>query len=364
MAHAAKSRLAILIIALAALAIASAAACGGDSEPEPTPTAAQPPPTVTPIPTPTPKPTPTATAIPIPSTAKHTGSMRGFVIGASTTGKDLVDRLSTAETDCIRAAFDEAIYQIILATPLLQGGSAEDNAVLFGCLEPDNVVLFGVAFDDVLAGGRSQDTRTCLVDLSLEHPDLVYNQLRLEWKGEQVSPTSERHTYILQYWNCLTDAESAELIYRVNAVTDRASPLTGSDLVALLPESEAACIREVLSKEQIDALLDATPLEAVRIGAPAAACLSPESIASGFLAAAEIVVGGLTEGSANCIREYVLEHPTFLPLFSADPTDALEMSPSATRTIAEGNRAIFGCYTDDELVRAQDLALAAMAQRE
>ena len=72
-------------------------------------------------------------------------------------------------------------------------------------------------------------------------------------------------------------------------------------------------MRDGLSKEQLDALLTATPLEAVRICVPVAACLSPESIASGFLAVAEVVVGGLTKGSANRIREYVLEHPTFLP---------------------------------------------------
>ena len=107
-------------------------------------------------------------------------------------------------------------------------------------------------------------------------------------------------------------------------------------------------------------MLTATLLESVRTGAPAAACLSPESIASGFLAAAEVVVGGLTERSANCIREYVLGHPTFLPLLVVYPADTQGMSPNAAREIAEGNRAILACYNEDELLRAQELALEAL----
>ena len=236
-------------------------------------------------------PTPTLEAV------EPVGSLRDFVIDASTTGKDLMERLSTEETDCVRAAFGEAVYQLILATPLLQGGSAEGTATLFGCMETDSVAMFGVAFDNVLVGGRSEETSACLVDLSLEHPKIVYLQLGLEWKGEQSSPASERHTFILQYWDCLTDAEAIELVYRVNEATDKVSSLTGRDLVDLLPESEATCMRHDLSEEQLNALLAATPLEAVRLGASAAHCLSPESIASLFAASTEAVVGGLTEES-------------------------------------------------------------------
>ena len=94
-------------------------------------------------------------------------------------------------------------------------------------------------------------------------------------------------------------------------------------------------MRDGLSKEQLDALLTATPLEAVRICVPVAACLSPESIASGFLAVAEVVVGGLTKGSANRIGEYVLEHPTFLPLLSAHPSLVLVTSPNEAQEIAK-----------------------------
>ena len=132
MTQTAGRRLATMLIALAALAITSAVACGGDSKPEPTSTAPPTAPTATPLSTPTPEhpPTPVPATPTPPEVAASAGSMRDFVMDASTTGRDLTDRLSTTETDCIRAAFGEAIYQIILATPLLQGGSAEDTAVL------------------------------------------------------------------------------------------------------------------------------------------------------------------------------------------------------------------------------------------
>ncbi len=362
-----------LFLAVALTILALAAACGGDSEPEPAPTATQPPPTATPSPTPeptptatpspTPEPTPApATPTPTPDAAQPAGSMRDLVIDESSTIKDVMDRLSTEETDCVRAAFGEAVYQLLLTAPILQGGSPEATATLFGCLEPENVVLSVVAIEDALAGGRSEDTRRCLADLSLEHPELAYIQLGLEWTGADATHASEMHASILAYWDCLTDAESVRLGLRVFAALDSTSSLTGADLVTLLPESEAACMREILTDQQINTLLTAKPLDGVRAAAPAGACLSPATIAALYVAALEGLLGEITAESATCIADYAVEHPDFLPLLSSDPTAMAALSPAELGTIADGTKAVLSCYTEDELVRAQDLILAAMRQ--
>ena len=364
MTHAAKPRLVILVVAFATLFAVSAAACGSDSKPDPAATATQLPPTATPSPAaevaPTPTPAPPAPS-PTSDMAQPTGSMRDFVIDESSTVKDLMDRLSTEETDCVRAAFGEAIYGILLAAPLLQGGNAEATATLVGCMESENVVLFVVAANDAFAGGRSEDTRRCITDLSLQYPENAYIQMGVEWKGEETTNTSKRHEFILAYWDCLTDAESFRLGLQAYAAIDSTSSLTGADLVAVLPHAEEACMREILSEEQINTLLTAKPLDGVRAAAPAAACLSPATIASLYVAAIEGVLGELTAESANCIADYAVEHSEFLPLLSSDPAAMEAMPPAALRIIAEGTRAIFSCYTEDELVRAQELTLAAMA---
>ncbi len=358
MIHAVKPRLVILVVAFATL-IAVSAACAG--EPDPTPTATPLPPTATPSPTPEPTPTPTPAPSPTPDMAQSTVSMRDFVIDESSTVKDVMDRLSTEETDCIRAAFGETLYGILLAAPLLQSGSSEATAILVGCMESESVVLFVVAVNDAFAGGRSEDTRRCITDLSLQHPENAYIQMGVEWKGEETTNTSKRHEFILAYWDCLTDAESFRLGLQAYAAIDSTSSLTGADLVAVLPHAEEACMRESLSEQQINTLLTAKPLDGVRAAAPAADCLSPATIASLYVAAIEGVLGELTAESANCIANYAVEHSEFLPLLSSDPAAMEAMPPAALRIIAEGTRAIFSCYTEDELVRAQEITLAAMA---
>ena len=85
--------------------------------------------------------------------------MRDFVIDESSTVKDLMDRLSTEETDCIRAAIGETLYGILLAAPLLQSGSSAATATLIGCMESETVVLFVVAANDAFAGGRTEESR-------------------------------------------------------------------------------------------------------------------------------------------------------------------------------------------------------------
>ena len=291
--------------------------------------------------------------------------MRDFVIDESSTVKDLMDRLSTQETDCLRAAFGEALYGIFLAAPLLQsGGSADATATLVGCMESENVVLLVVAVNDAFAGGRSEDTRRCITDLSLQHPENAYIQMGVEWKGEETTNTGKRHEFILAYWGCLTDAESFRLGLQAYAAIDSTSSLTGADLVAEIPQAEAACMREILSEQQVNTLLTAKPLDGVRAAAPAADCLSPATIASLYVAALEGVLGELTAETANCIASYAEEHSEFLPLLSSDPAAMEAIPPADLRIIAEGTRAVFSCYTEDELVRAQEITLAAMTSQE
>ena len=140
---------------------------------------------------------------------------------------------------------------------------------------------------------------------------MAYIQVGVEWKGEETPHTSGRHSFILDYWDCLTDAESFRLGLQVYTAVDSTSSLTGADLVAVLPDAEAACMREILSDQQINTLLTAKPLDGVRAAAPAAACLSTETIASLYVAALEGVLGELTAESATCIANYAVEHPEF-----------------------------------------------------
>ena len=217
--------------------------------------------------------------------------MRDLVVDESTTGRDLLDRLSEEENDCIKAAFGEAVYEILRATPLLaatgSGGASSAAAPLFACLTEENVVLAGAAFLNAAAGGYSEESRVCITDLALNNPGIIDARLGLEWTGEQQTSPTETYTAILAFYDCLTDTEKAVWLIGTLTAIDAVSPLTGADLIALLPESQATCVRETLSAESYAAMEAAPPLVATSIGFEAAACLTIESAATFLVASTE-----------------------------------------------------------------------------
>ncbi len=102
--------------------------------------------------------TATHTATPTPEAAQPVGSMEDFVVDASTTGEDLIDRLSDEETVCIET-FGDFIFDIFQGTVLMSGGTDPTAAVpLFNCLTHDNIVLLGAALLDAQAGGRTAES--------------------------------------------------------------------------------------------------------------------------------------------------------------------------------------------------------------
>ena len=244
--------------------------------------------------------------------------MRDFVLDASTTGKDLFDRLSDEENGCIKGALGEAAYSFMVDVQLLAGGgNAAAAGPLFECLSPDNGALLGVAFLSASVGGHTDESRACMADLALAHPGLIYARLGLEWTGEDTYQETETGNIIQGFYDCMTEEERAAALKELYASIDAASPLTGEDLVALLPESEAACVRDTLSEEEYEALLRATPLRAAGLGAGAAECLSVDSLAAFFVSASDAGIGGLSDEAAACIDDFVRSNPAYVPVFAS-----------------------------------------------
>ena len=326
-------RLTIVLAVIGLSAFLVVTACS--SEPTPTPT-----PTPTPIPIAAPTPTPTATPTPTPSPVLAADeaalSMRGFVLDASTTGKDLFGRLSEEENSCIKEALGEAGYNFMLDVRLLAGaGNAAPSAPMFACLAPENVALLGVAFLSISVGGHTDESLACMNDLALAHPGLIYARLGLKWTGKDTYQEAETSNIIQGFYDCMTEDERAAAVKNLYAAIDAASPLTGEDLVALLPESEAVCVRETLSEQEYGALLSATPLRAAGLGAGAAECLSLDSLAAFFVSASDAGIGGLSEESAACLDDFVRANPAYARVFASYLSDE-ESSFSASEFMEVG----------------------------
>ena len=343
----------IMVMALSLVLIAVLAACGSDPTPTPTPTL-----TTTPTPTPAPTPTPEQPT-PAPA-AQVAGTMEDFVITPATTGKDLIDALSEEETSCIRSAFGDAIFQIMLGTPLLMAGANPSAAApLFCCLTTDNVVLIGVAFLDAQAGGWTEETRKCITDIGLGHPDAVYIGLGLALGPDPID-AAETLAYNVEIYECLTNEEKKAFTVSLWKGLDRQAAATGSDIIALLSESEAACVRDGLSEEQYLTIVGAQPLEAVAIGSTVSHCIDPETNIKIFANGIQWAIGGVTEETLSCLEDFARENPAFVVLLSSGLQGIEAMPVDEFVEVSNAGSQQYACMTEEELLRVQEAATAAM----
>ena len=351
-------RLAAVAAVLAVIWLPALAACGDAPQPEPTPPAAASP-TVTPAPVPTAALTPApATPTPAPA-AGPAGSMEDFAITPSTTGKDLVDRLSEEEGACIRTTLGDLLFQVLISTPLLQAGTnTADAAPVFGCLTTDNVVHFAVAFIDAQAGGWTADTRMCVVEVGGRYPEAVLVNLGVEAALDDTA--AETQAYILELYECLADGEREDLLIRLQATLDR-STSAERDIIAVLPEPEAACVRETLSEDRFAALLDATVHEAFAATDALSGCISDETYVQIFVAITESLAGGLGDGSRGCLEAFGRNHPDYVGLIRAGIYGTTAMTAAEFRGIVEDGLVMFECLSDGELRRIQALAAEALS---
>ena len=378
-------------IAVTVSLVAFVVACGSDPTPTPEPTAT-PVPTSTPVPTPTPVPTstpvpmptvaPEPTATPVPTATRvpaatqapdpvatatpesppsqPAASVRDFVLTPATTGKDLMDALSDEETSCIKTAFGEAVYQILLNTPIMLAGSDPSAAApLFACLATESVVVLGVSFMDAMSGGWSDETRTCIIDVGLEHPDAVLTGLGMD-PGDAAA-VAATHPYLVEFYNCFSDREKVEFLVSFQAEVDSQTS-TERDLIAVLPESEVACIRDSLTQEQFDMLLETTVHEGFRMSEALAACITEEGYVQVFVAITASQGGGLSDESLSCVADFARNHPHYVALINPDSYDPPAMAPADLVEIADDGVRMWNCLTNEELQRMQGVSLGALSR--
>ncbi len=285
------------------------AAASGGSDPAATPEPTSAPPATS---APTPEPTPESTAPP-----EAPASLRDFTVTTATTGKDLMDLLTDDETSCIEGAFGSGVFQILPTTLLLSAGSDPSAAApLFQCRTPANVVLVGIAFLDAQAGGWDDESRACITEIGLGHPEAVFVRLGLQLGPEPIEP-AETLAHNVQIYECLTDDEKKAFTVSLWTGLDRNATATGNDILALLSESEAACVRESLSAEDFEIMVAAQPLQAVSTGATAANCIDPETNFKIFANGIQWSIGGVTDESLSCLENFARTNPAFVALLSS-----------------------------------------------
>ncbi len=349
------------------LAVAAAAAimvaCGDDSEPAPAATATQPPPTATPTAT---QPPPTATPSPSTATPAATAvaqaSMRDFVIGAATTGSDLIERLSDEEAACIKSLVGDAAWELMLGVPLMSAGTDTGAAQpLLACLTGDNVVLLGTALIDAQAGGRAAETRQCIIELGLEHPEVLYVRLGWEWPGG--TAPHEIHAYLTDYYRCMAPEEKVAFAVQLSAGLAAANPVTGRDFVESLAEDEVACLREFIGEERWEPFLNVQLVPGGRgnRGALLEACFGEAGTGRLFAHVFAARLGGFSEPTFECVLDFTQDYPRAVALFSGDAAAVRALSAEEFVTVASDVQWLFDCLNGREHARLHQTLPAALS---
>ncbi len=367
-------------IALTLAITALAAACGGDDDPEPTPAATTapaatpaatptptptpPPPTPTPTPTPppaTPAATPAPTEAPAPSATQPAEGVASLVMTAGTTGKDIMDRISEAEQACVREAFGDFVYDIMLATPILLAASdAAAGAPLFGCLEVENLVTLGVAFIAAQAGGWSADTVTCMIGAGLEHPEAILIGLGVP-ASDEASAAAAAHPYFIEFYGCMSVQEKVDYLLGLQEVID-AMTTAEHDLIGAIPEADVACIRDALSDDEYNTLLAGTVHEAFDVSDAVADCMTDDGYVQAFVTITVTTTGELTDETKACLADFARAHPHYTALINAHAYDPSTVDPADLAEIADDGLGTSACMTAEELQRSQQTSLAALGQ--
>ncbi|MCE2529369.1 MAG: hypothetical protein J4G11_05820 [Acidimicrobiia bacterium] len=361
----------------AALAVALiAGACSSDSESEPAPTVTTttvastttaPTTTTSPATTTTttlPATTPTATVAQT-ETGQPSGTLADLFVDESTTYQDVMDRISEDERACIKAAFGEMVYTILVTRPVLTEDAASDpDAVtrLLSCLTQDNVVMAMLVYRDAAAGRINEETRRCVVPLALQIPESYYEHAGLEWEGERVSAKelAEINSQLLQ---CFPAEEVAALQFRIYQQVVEMVPMVWSDVTEAFTEAERDCFREHIGDDEFTAILD-SPLRgggAMSDHELHEACFGRDTPGRLYAAFVGMLLGtDLTEESAICMIDFAADHEHYIDYLLFTPyEDKLALEAETRAEFLQDGYRLHSCFNDDESQRWNNLYLEA-----
>ena len=338
-------------VAVALIALLVIAGCGSDPEPTPVPTA-------TPAPTSTPEPTPT----PAPDPAATDPTLEDLFITDSTFGRDLMSRLSEAERDCIRDGLGENVYNAVLELPLkrlVNETGAGGAGSFLRCLTDDNVVLMGVVLVDASADRVDPEARACRVAVARANPDHVLIRFALLRPPLETLDSEAIFDAAKQSFDCLSPADQADVLVRLANRLDREDVFSGQDVIGLLSDGEASCIREDLGEEQYANFLNSTVTEAFAPSASLLECITPDSQTRLFATFSASRVEGLRPEAVACMSSGVADNPNILAIgFGTLDVDQLDESELAQ--LGDDAAKLFECLNEDEVL--QVLTLPAVTE--
>ena len=343
------------LVALAAALTTFVLLVGCGSEPQATPTATSVP---TPIPTNTPTLPPTPTPLVEPS-----GSLADLFITDATPGREVMSRISTAETDCVREAIGEDWFKAVLGLPmtrLVRESGASGAGSFLRCLTEDNLVLMGLVLIDAHHERSDTEARECRIAIARTNPDVIRIRFALLRAEMETIDAEAIFSSAKDMFDCLNVVDQVDVLVRLTTRLDEDDTFTGQDIVDRLSEEETSCLREGVGDELFVVFLNSTVAGAFAPSASLLDCLTLESKTALFAAFTASRVEGLREEAVVCMANIVADSPNILALgFGTFDVDQVEESELAQL----GNEAatLFDCLNSEEVI--QVLTLPAVVEQ-
>lgn len=186
--------------------------------------------------------------------------------------------------------------------------------------------------------------------MALAHPEIIFERLGIPWEGE-AAHAGEVHAFVLGLYECWTDEERLAYLVDIFDRLAEAAPYLGSELVALLPASEAACVEEQLGGDRYQAFLASNLTRG--FGDEVRDCFSDESYTRMFLATTQARVGAFSDETVACLSDLAREHVHFVEISTT--LDAETLTPAEFAEISNDGLLMLECMNEDELVRLQGI---------
>ena len=306
---------------------------------------------------------PEPTATPTPETTSTPVTLASLAITVDTNGQDVMENVSEAEASCTRREAGDAAYQGFLGTNLAAADrDASTIDPLFACLTDDNFILFGVGLIDAKSGGRTEESQTCILGLSRDHPEVVHVALGVGGTETDTGHPAQTQEYLQSLYKCLSEMEQVEFILGMWEAYSNENTMTPAELFELLTEDEITCMREAfgLTQEQFEAIVKTRLSGGGQSLGLGFGCVGEEFYVRVFPPIAASRFGGLTDESKSCLVDFAAAPPHFVIQVSTGPYD-IALDPSGFAETAQDGFRMFSCLNDEELQRFQDFLPFAVA---
>ena len=191
-------------------------------------------------------------------------------------------------------------------------------------------------------GRTDLEARECSITAARENPEVIRVRFELLRPAFEEVDAAALFDSAKVIFDCLTVADQVDVLVRLTTRLDQEDTFTGQDIVGMLPEEEASCIRERVGEGLYAAFLGATVTEAFGPAAALLDCLTLESKTAIFAAFSSSRVDGLREEAGVCMATLVADSPHILEL-GFGVLDIAELEESELARLGNEAAKLFDC---------------------